>query len=441
MSAEYQDTEVRSERTTAQNPFREGFANYISHVKLISSNARLFLLGSFLLGMNFQFFQLLLNLYLKEMGFAEGNIGLIQSGRGIGMTLMAIPAALILSRIRIKPVLQWAALGVAAFCACLATVSHLSLLILFMILTGMSFTFYRIAAGPFFMRNSTRTERTYLFSFQFASMLLAGMIGSIIAGRMAQVLGERTGDIILGYRYTLFLGIAIGALALMPYAFIKSARPTSEESPLRFSWKMVCARRSFYFKISVSNFLTGMGAGLIIPFLNLYFRDRFGMSPDKIGFYYFLVSCSMFVGLLVAPVLARKFGLVRTVVITQLLSIPFMLTLSYSFFLPLAVFAFVLRGGLMNMGSPMITNLGMELSDKHEQALVNALLGVAWTSSWMVSSALGGAVIEHYGYTFTLNFSVVIYVISTLTLFAFFRNAERRTDDHLGWAVVRGSYN
>jgi predicted MFS family arabinose efflux permease len=310
-----------------------------------------------------------------------------------------------------------------------------------MILTGMSFSFYRIAAGPFFMRNSTRTERTYLFSFQFASMLLAGMVGSIGAGRMAQVLGERTGDILLGYQYTLYLGIAIGALALIPYAFIKSSKPSPEESRLTFSWDLFKKRKSFYYKITISNFLTGVGAGLIIPFLNLYFRDRFNMPPDRIGFFYFMVHCSMFAGMLVGPVLARKFGLVRTVVITQLLSIPFMLILSYSYLLPLAVFAFVLRGGLMNLGVPMITNLGMELSEKHEQSLVNALLGIAWTSSWMVSSALGGEVIERFGYTVTLNISIVIYVISTVILYTYFRNAERRTDDQVGWAVVRGSFN
>ena len=89
----------------------------------------------------------------------------------------------------------------------------------------------------------------------------------------------------------------------------------------------------------------------------------------------------------------------------------------------------------------MITNLGMELSERHEQSLVNALLGIAWTSSWMVSAALGGEVIERFGYTVTLNISVVIYIISTVALYAYFRKAERRTDDHLGWAVVRGSYN
>ena len=420
---------------------RSGLAVYFGHIQLFSTNARLFLLGSFLMGMNFQFFQLLLNLYLKEMGLAEGDIGLIQSGRGIGMTLMAIPAALILSRIRVKPVLQWAAVGVAFFSACLVTVNHLPLLIGFMILSGMSFSFYRIAAGPFFMRNSTPTERTYLFSFQFASMLLAGMIGSVGAGRMARYLGESTGDILLGYQYTLFLGIAIGILALIPYAFIRASKPSAEESRLTFSWDLIRKRRSFYYKITISNFLTGLGAGLIIPFLNLYFRDRFGMPADEIGYFYFMVHCAMFTGMMIGPVLARKFGLVRTVVITQLLSIPFMLILSYSYLLPLAAIAFVLRGGLMNLGVPMITNLGMELSERHEQPLVNALLGIAWTSSWMVSAALGGAVIEKFGYTTTLNVSIIIYLISTVTLYAYFKGAERRTDEPTGWAIVRGSFN
>jgi predicted MFS family arabinose efflux permease len=198
---------------------------------------------------------------------------------------------------------------------------------------------------------------------------------------------------------------------------------------------MLKERGSLYFRIFFSNFLVGVGAGLIIPFLNLYFRDRFGLNPDAIGSYYAVVHFAMLAGAIVAPVMAKRLGLVRTVVVTQLCSLPFMAALSYTYFLPLAVLAFIARGGLMNLGIPLVTNLGMELAHKSEHALVGALLMVGWTSSWMISTAVGGSLIEAYGYTVTMNITMAVYALASLTFYLFFAKTEKRQPGEPGWVI------
>ncbi len=417
--------------------FKSGVLDYLSHLRLFSRNVRLYLLGSFLMGVNFHVFQLLLNLYLKQLGFDESQIGLVVSSRAIGMTLIAIPAAILMSRVRLKPILLTSCLLFAVFSYFIATYQEFLLLIGFSVLCGMAFSFYRVAAAPFYMRNTTTAERTYVFSFSFGMMLLAGMVGSIGSGKMVMIIGDWTGDIIAGYQITLYLGILVALLALLPFFLIKAARPSEEESKITLSLDQLKRRGSFYFKITISNFIIGLGAGLIIPFLNLYFRDRFNLLPDTIGLYYFVVQLSMLAGSLSGPILVKRFGLIRTVVITQAASLPFMLILSYSYYLPLAFVAFVFRGGLMNLGIPITANFGMEMAEKKEQGLVNAMLMVSWTSSWMISSAVGGTLIEQYGYTVTMNITIVLYIISTLTYYGFFRKAEARGEGAMGWVMAR----
>ncbi|MCM2271034.1 MAG: MFS transporter [candidate division Zixibacteria bacterium] len=410
--------------------------HYWYHVRQFSRNARLYLLAAFLLGVNYEFFQLLLNLYLKELGFGESNIGLINSSRAVGMSLMAIPAAIILSRINLKPVLIASGILFAIFSVGVSSNEPLQLILIFSVLSGMTFAFSRVAAGPFYMRNSTSEERTHLFSFSFGVLLLAGMVGSLTAGRLVPLMSELAGDSILGYRYTLYLGIAIGMLALIPFAMLKPTPASDEERRIKVTREQFRRRGTFYFKISFSNFLIGLGAGLIIPFLNLYFRDKFGLSTSTIGFFYFCTILFMFAGTLAGPVLARRYGLVRTIVFTQLLSIPFMLTLAYTQVLWIAFAAYVLRAGLMNIGVPVATNFGMEMSSRAEQGLVNALLMVSWTSSWMLSTAVGGRLIEQYGYTLTFNITIVLYILSTLFYFWSFKGVEKRGDDKAGWAIA-----
>ena len=408
-------------------------SDYISNIKLFTKNAKLYLLGSFLIGVNFHVFQLLLNLYLRELGYAESEIGYIISSRAVGMTIIAIPAAMLLSRVKLKPVLLSSCVLFGLFSLGLSSFVEFGLLISFSMLSGVVFAFYRVAGGPFYMRNSSSKERTHLFSVSFGMMIMAGMIGSAGSGQLVKIIGNHFDNILLGYQYTLYIGILFSFLALIPFSIIKASAPSSEENKINLSMIQFKKRGSFYFKITIANFLVGLGAGLIIPFLNLYFSDRFNQGADSIGMFYFFVSFSMLAGSLAGPIMARKFGLVRAVVITQLISIPFMFILSYSYFLPLVVGAFILRAGFMNLGVPIVTNLGMELAEKKEQGLVNALLMVSWTSSWMISAAIGGQLIDTYGYTFTINITIVLYLLSTLTFYSFFKDAEVKTVIFLSW--------
>lgn len=410
-------------------------SGYAASVKLFSRNARLYLIGSFLIGFNFAVFQLLLNLYLKELGFVESQIGWVQSGRAMGMTLVAIPAAMILSRVKLKPLLLGSCVLMAIFSFGLTTWTQLSYLLIFGFLAGTSFSFFRVASGPFYMRNSSGTERTHLFSFSFATHLMAGMIGSYGAGNLVTIIGDRTGDIVLGYQYTMYIAIAVSLLAFIPFAMIRVAAPSVDENRVTLSREQLRRRGGFYFKVTSVNFLIGMGAGLIIPFMNLYFRDRFSLGPDQIGFYYILLSMAMMVGTLCGPLLAPHLGLVRTVVWTQLASMPFMVVMAYTHVLALAVPAFILRGALMNLGVPISTNFAMEMAEKKEQGLVNALLMVSWTSSWMVSVAVGGYIIEAYGYTVVLNISVGLYLISSAAYYLFFRRSEHRHAERPNWHI------
>jgi MFS family permease len=208
---------------------------YGAVVRLFSPNARLYLIGSFLIGINFSVFNLLFNLYLKELGFAEGNIGLVNSWKALGMTLVAVPAAMILSRVKLKPLLIASCVVFAVFSAGLTTFRQMELLLGCGLLAGMAFAFFRVAGGPFFMRNSTPKERTHLFSFSFAMHLLAGMIGSWAAGASVTYIGAQTGDIVLGYQYTLYVAIGLSLLAFVPFSFIVAREPSIEENRLSLS--------------------------------------------------------------------------------------------------------------------------------------------------------------------------------------------------------------
>jgi len=413
----------------------QGILTYIHDLRLLTPNARKYLLGVLFISMSFSAFLLLLNLYLRERSFGEALIGRVLSVGAIGMTIVSIPGALLLSRIRLKPVLLVSTFLTAVFGVITAYSEPTWLIMMAYFITGAMMTFYRIASAPFFMRNSGTRERQYLFSLSFGITVGAGVLGSWVFGWLVEYFTESGGmNAIEAHRLALTIGVVLSLLALIPFGLLKTPAQIPSEDRLVFSRQILKPLRGIMTRLTLPYFIVGAGAGMIIPFLNIFFRDRFEQSTNQIGLYIGMVNATMFIGIMTAPVLVKHIGKVRTIVYTQLASIPFMFILAYSFNFPLVVFAFLVRGALMNMGMPVGTNFAMETVPASHHGLVNALLMFAWTSSWMVSTQIGGWVIEHYGYTLSLNIAIVLYIISSLLYFLFFRRSENRTD--AGFEVV-----
>jgi predicted MFS family arabinose efflux permease len=60
----------------------------------------------------------------------------------------------------------------------------------------------------------------------------------------------------------------------------------------------------------------------------------------------------------------------------------------------------------------------------------------AWTFSWMVSAALGGLLIEHFGYTFTINITISIYVFSSIMFYYLFKDIEMMEGGTKRWSII-----
>ena len=391
-------------------------SQYRNNLRLFSRNAWLFLLGTFFTGMGFSGFMLLFNLYLKSAGFPEGRIGNIITAGTLGTLIMAIPASAVIRRFSIKFILILSIpIILISRIAQISTLNY-QLIIYSGLIAGLVSVFSQVASAPFFMRNSTAQERPYLFSMNFAFGLVAGILGSMMGGFLPGII-EKAGLVpYLTYRYTMYIFGGLVLAALLPYLMIKEepTRGPVERLQVSSSWRIIM-------KLFLPNLVTGIGAGLSIPFLNLYFKEVFSASTGSIGIFYGLQQLLMISGLLIAPVLAEKIGKIKTVALSQLISIPFLVIMGITHNLWLAVVAFLIRATMMNMAQPLFSNYAMERVKHSEQPFTNALLVIAWTAGWGASASIGGLLIEHYSYGLPFFTTSLLYLISTILIFAFFK--------------------
>jgi MFS family permease len=420
--------------------------NYIKTIRDFSPNARLYLQANFLIGLSYAVAGVIFNLYLKEAGFKEGFIGGMLSLSGLAFGLFAIPAALYSDKAgRKRSMLGASLLGSLFLLARALTVSR-GLLVASSFLGGLAMTVYTISTAPFMMENSRPGERTHLFSLSFAVMLLAGVLGNLIGGELPEMLNLLAKGLgkLWCYRITLVAGSAMAFASLYPLSRMTEnpAFDKNESGPVwggnKKDWELIG-------KFSWCNLWVGLGAGLVIPFFNLYFAQRFKSTSGQIGIYFSVAQVATALAVMAGPQLAKKMGKVKTVVLMELLSLPFLVTLgAVDNILTLAVLAFWMRASLMQMSSPISNAFTMEVLSQKMRATANSVTAMAWNLSWALSTALSGWMMQRYGYSVPYYLTAFCYAVSAVSYYLFFVKVEKnmvRTSGQSPTLVLGGLSN
>ena len=415
---------------------------YFRHVREAGRNARLYLAGIFLIGLGQSVFSLLFNLYLRELGVTDSRIGQILSKVSLGAAAAAIPVALILRRVPAKRVLVTAGVLTALAYLLQATFTAPEFLLSVAFVAGCVVTVFRLSIAPVIMRESSPETRPYLFSASFTVLFFSAIVGSALGGILPLLFHLVTDSNRLALRWSLFTACALYLVSIWPFHLMKATPPagadvaddtategtpgTRLDRPLAAFRELAEVDWGIHLKLILPAMMIGLGAGLIIPFMNLYFHDRFGLSAAAIGLLYAVMQGFMVVGNLFGPAVSRRLGLVGGVVATQLASVPFMLVLGLSSWLPLVVASFFLRSTLMNMNQPLSSHFAMEVVRERDHAVTNSLLSLSWFVAWAISADIGGAMIERDGYTVPLLIAAALYVAASILYWYFFRGVEER---------------
>jgi MFS family permease len=412
-------------------PLRTALSAWLDRQRRLPPDARRYLWGAALMGLGYGATWVHLNLFYKAAGLDEHGIGTLLAVTSIGGTLVALPAAALVERRPTGRVLSLAALGFTL--ALLAQVLvpdlpapglHVPLWTLASLAFGVLFTVHHVAAAPFFMRVAPEDMRADLFGLAQAVETAATLFAALLVGWLAKGFGAWTGSELRGLQ----VGLAVAALTTLPAFFVlRRIESVPAPGPNR-GWlaPLKIEDKGLLFRLVFPGAIVGLGAGLTIPFLNLYFRDRFGLDPADIGVVFAVGQVLTTFAFLSGPIVARRLGTVAAIVGTELLSIPFFLTLAFSNTLPLALLAFWMRSALMQMNQPISSAFALELVPERQMAAVNSVRHVAWNVSWAVSTQVGGLWIAPAGHTPPMLATVVLYVVASTSFWAFFGGGRGR---------------
>lgn len=410
------------------------FVEWKKKVVSFNRNIRMFMLANVLIQIGMGVFSVMYNLYIKELGFPETLNGKIIAMTSLASAIMLVPAGFLSDRFGRKKIIIIGAVVAAGTLFYRSLMVSEQSLVYAAFFTGLFMALMQVSGIPFLAENSNASERMHLFSIHFSLMTLAGVVGSLGGGVLADLLhalgGLSVEDAIM---YVLVIGATIFTLGLLPLTKLNSVgnkatslnipndnpndKRTTEPSSFRKNVKIIIL-------FGFANLLIGTGSGLVIPYLNLYFSNRFDASNSYVGLILSLGSAMTAVAMLLGPALVKRVGKVKALVIFQLLSIPFLFITGYTNSLLIASIAFLMRQALMNAGNPIQSAIAMELVQDKYKGLANSVnqmvFNVGWASTGAISTGLVMTFGFYWGYAYTFTITGVLYLIASTYFFLVF---------------------
>ncbi|HLE14949.1 MAG TPA: MFS transporter [Anaerolineales bacterium] len=415
-----------------QNPahqLRAVLSDYAARVRAFQPNARLYLLNVVILGAAMGVFRLLFNFYVLSLGYNEAFVGNLITASSLTALVAALPMGYLADLLGRKNALILSTALLGASTVGMVLWPSQGMLYALNVLSGLAQSLMGVTMAPFMMENSREQERTYLFSFSSGLQMAMASVGNWIggylptwvarAGGLSPTGSQAYGGALLAVGLSVFLGV-------LPLVWMRLPRLERGERSVFAPLSYAARQPVLLGKLILPMLITSIGAGLIMPFMNVFFRAVHNQPDPVIGSLFAWGSLAMGLGLLIAPPLAERMGKIQLVVITQGLSIPFLILLGFSPVFWVGALSYYVRLALMNMSAPVYQTFVMEQVEPGARATVASLESMAWNFGWAFSPTISGYLQVRYGFGPPFLGTIVLYVISVFLYWAFFwrRRAE-----------------
>lgn len=403
--------------------------HYIQPIRTFNRDARLFLWMTIISGIILSGWQLFFNIYMLQSGVTREFLGIVNSLPSLMGLLFGIPIGRLSDRIGRRQAIIISIIFSSFSFLGQVTFKQPALILIMSGLTGIFNMFLIVSVSPLMMKLSNLENRTMLFSLNYGVQTLAGAVGSLFAGQLPGLfegllhVGSTSAD---AYRAVLITTILLGTTALIPIWMMKEPQTLqTQPKPGSAATSSKSGLTRLTVKLATPNFLIGIGAAILIPYMNVFFKDRYQISDSLLGILFGLSSLFIGIGSIIGPRLTTQLGgKIRTVAFTQLASVVFMLMIGFVPSLWIAGFAVLMRGALMNMSSPLYSAFCMEQTPERQQGYVSSVLNVAWQIGWSVGPFLSGLVQVRYGFAPLFIATSVLYLLANSVMWRFFSSTE-----------------
>jgi MFS family permease len=403
-------------------------SDYLSRLRLFRPNARLYLMTILVTGIAMGVYRLIFNFYVLSLGYNEALLGKLITTNQFTALALALPMGFVVDRFGRKNGLIARSVLLAVAVAGTALFPYVWVLFAMNVVFGVVQSLQAVIMSPFLMENSGEEERTYLFSFSSGLMMVSASLGNWLGGYLPTWMANLRNvnpESSTAYAWALASMASIAFLGMIPVAMLKANK--NEKTARNFDpLRVLKEKPKLLVKLLLPSLIISIGAGLFMPFMNVFFREVHGQSDQVIGTLFAWGSLAMGAGLLLAPAIADRIGKIQLVVLTQGLAIPFMILLGFAPF-TVSAMAYYVRMALMNMSNPIYQTFVMEKVGPSDRTTVASLTSMVWNSGRAFSPSVSGWLQVNYGFVPVFGLAITLYSFAVPLYWLFFLRGRKET--------------
>ena len=265
-------------------------------------------------------------------------------------------------------------------------------------------------------------RRTHVFAHFSLVASVAAAVGALLAGLPGRVADQGWLSDLDALRGVFYVYAGVGLVLLLLYAGLRP-RPPASVGPrgghaLHRS-KAIVYRMSALF--SLDAFGSGFAGQAIIV---LWLQLRFGLSTATAGVVFFWAALLTASSALLAPRIARRIGLVRTMVYTHIPANGFLILAAVAPSAPVAVACLLARALLAQLDVPARTSYVMAVVDPDERTAAATVTNVPRSLASALPPLAAGWMLEHSSYGWPLLAAGVLKTSYDLLFLLLFRDVR-----------------
>ncbi len=342
-----------------------------------------------------------LGIYLFRAGFSSFMIGLVIGAGLVGSALATIIVSFAADRFgRRRSLLLLSALSGLGGVA-LAMFASAPVLLLFLAFISMlngtgtdrsASQALDLAVIPGLVSGARRTWSLALYNVCLDG---GGALGALAAG-LPIVLQHRLAYSPLGSYRIMFLGYSVLYLVVAAaYLFLSRATEIANPVPVKLASGISPQARKTVARLTALFSLDAFGGGFLTDALVAYwFFRRFGVPEHELAVVFFAVHILNASSHLGAAWLARRIGLLNTMVLTHLPSSLFLMAVPFAPSFQWAVALFLCREALVEMDVPTRQSYVAALVAPSERTFTSGVTNLARNVFWAVGSAVAGFLMQ-----------------------------------------------
>jgi len=409
-------------------------AGLVGTWRRFSPDARRLLVFSFLGFVAFAVFGLIFNLYMSALGFRNDVIGVFNALPAAVVLFIGVPMGALADRFGYRTFVLLTSAGSVAGAIGLALFTPRLLAVGAAGVFALSITVLSVLGAPMLAQLSRPEERVVLYSVQNSFAWVGNLLGYLVGGYVPELSARLThtpaGS--AGSLRAAFLAMAVLEVISLPFVVQLATSPRLRASaalPVRMLLSVDWGR---FLRVLVPQALLGIGAGMLLNFLQLYLAQRFHLTPGPIGLV-LAAGALLAAGVTLAvPAISRVLGISRSIGVAQLCGAPLILVMAFTMSLPVAVVAIYLRQSFLNVQAPLSQLFGMEVVREQERARMASAQNVVFNLGFAGLGPLVSGVLQvHGGFQLAFSVSAVFYLLagsSFLLLFGRYRLPSEAAD-------------